>query len=135
MNKYVLGFLFDKNREQVLLIKKNRPEWQYGLLNGIGGKVEDNELPIDAMCREFSEETDYEIPTVWYNFGKLSGEGFEISLFSATTSNNLKEIGPKTDEKLQVCKVKNLPKNTITNLHWIIPMASKDNQIYNIQEC
>ena len=55
ITQYVLGFITDGHR--VLLIKKNRPENQVGLYNGIGGKVNDNELPLDAMIRESKEET------------------------------------------------------------------------------
>ena len=40
MQKYSLGFVFDLPVEKVLLIEKQRPEWQKGKLNGIGGKIE-----------------------------------------------------------------------------------------------
>jgi len=58
MINYVLGFMFSEDLGHVVLIEKKRPEWQAGKLNGIGGKVEDKELPIKAMEREFKEETD-----------------------------------------------------------------------------
>lgn len=65
MTKYVLGFMFDPDREKILLIEKNHPEWQNGQLNGVGGKIEKNESTIIAMHREFKEETgieDFTIP-------------------------------------------------------------------------
>lgn len=54
---YVLGFAFDDNK--VLLIRKTKPKWQAGRLNGVGGKVEafDKDY-LAAMVREFHEETD-----------------------------------------------------------------------------
>lgn len=52
---YVCGFLFKGH--QVLLVEKKNPEWQRGLLNGIGGKVENYETSDAAMTREFEEET------------------------------------------------------------------------------
>lgn len=55
MIEYVLGFAFYKDK--VILIKKNRPEFQKDKLNGIGGKIEKNEDAIGAMVREFKEET------------------------------------------------------------------------------
>lgn len=55
MDRYVLGFLFDEST--VSLIKKNKPERQKNLLNGIGGKCKEEELPEDAIVREFQEET------------------------------------------------------------------------------
>lgn len=57
MTKYVLGFFFSEDRERVLLIKKNRPEFLRGKLNGIGGHLESAESPLSAMQREFHEET------------------------------------------------------------------------------
>ena len=38
--KYVVGFAFNKEKTKVLLIKKTKPDWQAGQLNGIGGKIE-----------------------------------------------------------------------------------------------
>ena len=53
---YVAGFLFSPDRSRVLLIRKNRPAWQAGKLNGLGGKIEPGETPPQAMRREFREE-------------------------------------------------------------------------------
>ena len=57
MKRYVIGFMFDNSMENVCLIQKNRPGWQAGKLNGVGGHIEPGEFPIDAMVREFCEET------------------------------------------------------------------------------
>lgn len=54
--RYVCGFLFSSDRKRVLLIRKNKPTWQIGRLNGVGGKVEEGETPLEAMRREFHEE-------------------------------------------------------------------------------
>lgn len=56
MTKYVLGFIFDSYAEKVLLIEKQRPNWQAGKLNGIGGKIESGEKSTAAMVREAFEE-------------------------------------------------------------------------------
>jgi 8-oxo-dGTP diphosphatase len=53
---YVVGFLFGHDKTMVALIKKSRPEWQKGMLNGIGGKIENSENALTAMRREFKEE-------------------------------------------------------------------------------
>lgn len=65
----MLGFAI--TRGDVLLILKNRPDWQAGKLNGVGGKVEDYDLgPYAAMIREFYEETGIETnPGQWHEFG------------------------------------------------------------------
>ncbi len=52
---YVLSFAHT-GTDNVLLIEKNRPEWQKGKFNLVGGKVEPGEKPIDAALREFHEE-------------------------------------------------------------------------------
>lgn len=66
---YVVGFYFTDDFTHVALIRKNRPAWQAGLLNGIGGRVEPNETPLDAMVREYAEETGHHTTTnawTWY---------------------------------------------------------------------
>ena len=34
---YACGFLFSDDRRHVVLIRKRRPAWQAGKLNGVGG--------------------------------------------------------------------------------------------------
>ena len=36
---YSVGFLFNDTKTKVCLIKKNRPTWQEGFLNGVGGHL------------------------------------------------------------------------------------------------
>lgn len=55
---YCLGF--NIYNESVLLVKKNKPKWQAGRFNGIGGKREGSESFLDSMVREFREETGVE---------------------------------------------------------------------------
>lgn len=57
--EYVLGIMFSEDEKKVLTIWKNRPSWQAGKLNGIGGKIEAGESPLEAMHREFIEETGF----------------------------------------------------------------------------
>jgi 8-oxo-dGTP pyrophosphatase MutT (NUDIX family) len=60
---YCVGFMFCNGH--VLLVKKNRPDWQEGLWNGVGGScylsvletATPAEHPHAAMPREFQEET------------------------------------------------------------------------------
>ncbi len=55
--RFCVGFLFNPDMSQVVLIRKNRPEWQAGRLNGVGGRLEDGETPLRGMQRKFKEET------------------------------------------------------------------------------
>lgn len=88
MIEYVVGFLFSPDLEKVVLIRKTHPDWQKGLLNGPGGKVEDGETPYDAMVREFKEETGQQI-TDFYEFFCLTGSrncGYVVHFFVARSS-------------------------------------------------
>lgn len=136
MRYYVCGFLFTPNRQQVALIKKVRPEWQAGLYNGIGGKIEFNESPSQAMIREFSEETGSRI-TNWNGFCKVinsaaisrttpSGpwtvyffKAFEVAMLQSPTDEPVKWW----DVRLIANKLNNY---FVPNLSWLIPMALED---------
>ena len=57
MNKnYVVIMLFNKECNKVLLVKRNKKPYK-NCWNGIGGKIKENETPIDAAKRECMEET------------------------------------------------------------------------------
>jgi len=81
MIKYVCGFAFTEDGKQVLLISKNRPEWQRGRLNGVGGKIESfDKSPAYAMVREFEEETGLKTkPDQWDFLISLSNAGINES--------------------------------------------------------
>jgi 8-oxo-dGTP diphosphatase len=141
MRHYVCGFLFtpeigDLGKQSVALIKKNRPKWQAGLYNGIGGKVEDGEELIHAMVREFKEETNALVPS-WTPFCKL--------IHSAIVSKSMPsgpwtvhffkafqyiELSQTTDEQVRWWNVQatanRLNNYFVPNLHWLIPMALED---------
>ena len=80
---YVLGFAFSENAGSVLLVRKLRPEWQKGLLNGIGGKIEENEdiTSLDAMRRECKEETGLSLP--WMRKGLMQGRCSAVEGYTA----------------------------------------------------
>ena len=57
MNKnYVVIILFNKNNNKLLLVKRNKKPYK-DCWNGIGGKIEENETPLEAAKRECMEET------------------------------------------------------------------------------
>ncbi|CAK9438502.1 uncharacterized protein LODBEIA_P27260 [Lodderomyces beijingensis] len=53
---YTLGFIRCPETNKVLLLNRNKPPWM-GKWNGIGGKLEPNETPVESMYREAEEET------------------------------------------------------------------------------
>ena len=83
MQQYVCGFLFSVDRSRVLLIRKNRPAWQAGKLNGVGGKVEPGESIQKAMTREFREEAGLTLAEAqWQHVLTLTGPDWTGHFFA-----------------------------------------------------
>jgi len=119
MIEVVLGFLFD-GKGNVALIKKDSPAWQNGRLNGIGGKIERGETPVQAMTREFREEAGAEVLS-WRQFCVMTGDGYCMHCF---TAREKVKINPNTDEGvIGWYSVNNLPANILPNARFLIPMA------------
>jgi 8-oxo-dGTP diphosphatase len=124
MNKYVTGFLFNSDTKKVCLITKNKPLWQKGRLNGVGGHIEPGESPEDAINREFWEEAG-ERNIKWRQFLFITGTGYELSCFTAKgTNKELTNVHTITDEIIDWYPIESLPENILPNLKWLIPMAN-----------
>lgn len=121
MTAYVVGFAFDHKEQVVPLMLKARPGWQRGKINGIGGHIEVNEMPEDAMEREWKEEALTDSPK-WTLFAILSGEAFVVYFFRANADITDVESG-SDGEEIVLCDVDSLPPNVVPNLRWLVPMA------------
>jgi 8-oxo-dGTP pyrophosphatase MutT (NUDIX family) len=131
---YVVGFLFRNNDSEVALIKKDRPQWQAGKLNGIGGKIEEGETADEAMDREFGEEAGLRL-VPWQRFAVMefrgvtdpSGGGGFIYFFRAAVGmedSHLVRTQPGESEEVAwypVGAFTRLPH--IDNIAWLVPMA------------
>ena len=115
----VVGFITDGKR--VLLIKKNRPLWQKGLFNGIGGAAEINEIPIEAMKRETKEETGLHIEK-WVEINKLCYDNdAELYIYQTIIpSEQIENFETLTDEHVGIFDRNNLPKNLVPDVSDII---------------
>lgn len=132
--KYVVGFLFNDDLTEVLLINKTKPKWQNGKLNGVGGKIEKDETKVEAMVREFQEETSVSSDSKdWHLFCSLTEFQNSRDLHSVfclrAVSNfhdlsNL-DIKQTTEEKPEVFKVSevSMSDRILPNLKWLIPLA------------
>lgn len=143
---YVVGFVTDDDHRAVLLVRKARPEWQAGLLNGIGGKVQhlpvrpqDTELrwesPLEAMRREFSEETGLSIDLDWtlrFELRPFNRDYKGNVLFWTATMEypELKKLeGHESNgEKLELWPVSrgghiSRYSHAVPNLSWALPLA------------
>lgn len=134
MKEFVVGFAFTGiNERDLLMVKKNRPEWQAGKFNGVGGHVEEGETMLEAMAREFYEETGIEsTPAKWLRVCTLVFPEARIGFFRSNVAWNLafEATNPQlygkefpTDEPVCLMSYDRLPHNMIPNLKWIIPMA------------
>lgn len=124
MKNYVVGFLISATEVPgVVLIRKNRPDWQVGLWNGVGGHIEEHEGPLEAMTREFKEETGVTYND-WDNFLTVTYKDCTVWFFKSFTSQDtLIKCRTVTDEPIKMFSVENLPLNLVPNLRWIIPLA------------
>lgn len=121
-SQYVLGFLFSMNFNWIVLIRKNKPEWQKGLLNGVGGKKEKGETILQCMQREFKEEAGIFIKD-WFNFTIMSFPDYEVWCFMST-SHKCVLVSSPTNEPVDIYKANTLrSEKTILNLNWLIPLA------------
>jgi 8-oxo-dGTP diphosphatase len=124
---YVNGFCINLTTQQVLCIEKQRPLFQKGKWNGIGGKIEPGENPKHAMAREFHEEcgvlTD---PTDWQHTLSLEGSDFVVHFYRRFVTD-FPLVTQTTDERLGFMYLKdimdsvNQPVPVLANMRWILP--------------
>lgn len=127
MTRYVAGFLKDDCGD-VLLVRKGKPRWQAGLLNGIGGKIESGEQPIEAMHREWREEVGFDVFD-WRHFATLRGGDYEVHFFAANFGATPVDYPRQNDvgERfvlLPLCGLREA--RCIPNLKWLLPLAFDD---------
>jgi len=122
MKHYVVGFVFDEKMERVVLITKNRPAWQAGLLNGVGGHIEVGETPFVAMAREFEEETGVSTPLPWNYVLTLRFPYAILEVFTAKSDYACSEVRSVTDEQVVIATLDALPQ-VVENLPPIIELC------------
>jgi 8-oxo-dGTP diphosphatase len=115
--------MFSVDRTRVAMVLKNRPAWQAGRFNAIGGKIEDKEDPAQAMAREFLEETGVDTkPSDWEFLTQLEGPGFEVNFFHMYS--DLVDLARTVEsEEIHLLDPLDLPPNIIHNIRWLIPLA------------
>jgi len=129
MIEYSCGFLFFRKfidgvlEDHVLLILKNKPEWQAGLYNGIGGKVESGETALAAQVREFFEEAGV-ITKHWQEFASIVNQDVDFKVtFFFSHFEGIPDFQSKTTEEVKAFPLSQLPPNLISSLRYLIPLA------------
>ena len=133
MIHYVTGLMFSKDMQKVLLIKKLKPDWQYGRFNGLGGKVEENESNAQAISREFCEECGIKTQIDdWQEIINItSPHEYQVS-FLYTRSDNIFKAQTLEQEPVQIFDIQKLPEQIIDNLPWIISLCLSQKIIIEI---
>lgn len=127
MKEYACGFAFDRlDHNTVLLIRKLRPKEMYMRLNGVGGKVEEGESPLQCMHREFQEEVGLTGGN-WRHFATLLcplyNEPARIWFFTCDNLDIYQAVQMEDERPMRVDTNFVLPDTAIDNLNWLIPMA------------
>ena len=129
---YVVGFAFTPDMKNVALIRKCRVrpgfEWMLGQINGLGGKIQEGELPRQAMAREFKEESGVEIPAEdWRLCGSFyRRREYEVVVFRSVSTAvlDVRTASPEEGEVkvLPVDRLHHYP--TTRAMSWIIPLIT-----------
>jgi 8-oxo-dGTP diphosphatase len=129
--RFVVALIFDG--DDILLIRKLRPAFLRGLLNGPGGKMEGGETHHEAASREVKEETSLDIPrSSWKEVACLHGHseafGGDYAVFVVAAEHPLAGAAALTDEPLVIAKWGSLPHDVTPNIRWLVPLA-KDTEV------
>lgn len=113
--RVVVGIITDN--KEILLLKKNNPDWQKGLYNGIGGKVELNTTPLETIIKKCQKELGLNISN-WIELdSEISSSGIEIVYFLTTLNEGeIKKLQSQTDERAELFSINNLPTNILQDL-------------------
>lgn len=132
--RYCCGLLFRgrsiPGASGVLLTRKLKPNWQDGLLNGHGGKINAGEQATAAMFRETAEEigggSNVSLSVDWHQFATETGTDYVVHFFRALAQEHW--VAPSQNDVGEALCWVPLPNGVITqgvvgNLKWLVPLA------------
>lgn len=146
--KCVVGFLRSCETDNIVCIRKKKPDWQRGKLNGVGGKCEYGnqkytqwEEPIDAMKREWREEIGFDAPVEWKHFAMQRGTDYEVFYFKAEMLTfddmpalpHVNDTGESVEQFSVECLINHWKHSTSPGLSWLLPLAFRSTQNLTVE--
>ncbi|GGA80897.1 NUDIX hydrolase [Ornithinibacillus halotolerans] len=136
MLTYTIGFI--KRADEILLLNRESPSWM-GSWNGVGGKIEKGETPLESITREVFEETGISLHSMQYK-GKVtwvstSGDYNGMYAFIGELPDAYELETPiKTVEGILDWKkldwIFHSENTGVANLHYYLPIMLREEDIY-----
>lgn len=129
---YTLGFVYNLNRDSILLIDRIKDDWQQFRLNGVGGRKESHDLSMEhAMSREFKEECGIDIDEKRWKLFCVHTIKPSIKLYCYSIILDIKEDFSLSmnEGNIKLYKLSdilyngNLNYKLVSNLNWLIPLS------------
>lgn len=125
MKEYTLGFIFSPDLRTVYLIRKTHPDWQKGLLNGVGGhKQEITEGFHACMMREAYEEAGY--TGDFTHYCTMGGTDWTCLVYYSVMHEGQQPPASREEEQIEAVRMSNILAESdqmISNLPWLILSA------------
>lgn len=107
---------------------KDRPAWQQGKFNGVGGKLKALEAPAAGMVREFAEETGINSnPIEWRHFATMRCPVWSVYCFAVygfPIHEGKRQPGEtESVHEIPLHALADNPRMFVPNLQWLIPLA------------
>jgi 8-oxo-dGTP diphosphatase len=131
----VVVFIFghrDGEPASVALIRKDKPAWQKGRLNGVGGYIREGETSLAAAVRKVEQETGVSVePHRLRPFCTLEGEPYRVYFYVLRLSaQEYQQVGTQDPAEpiqkfwLHTLMAEPVPQTQmIQNLSWLLPLA------------
>jgi 8-oxo-dGTP pyrophosphatase MutT (NUDIX family) len=120
--------------DKIVLVKKNKPAWQAGKFNFVGGKIEPGESIFRCAEREFEEETG--VPTditEWRYVGCMYRPGDFYCAILQQQNPHFDRVKTMESEEIVLMDKNNFeqavlhyPENFMSNLGWIYGFTKSD---------
>lgn len=124
-HEYVLGFMFDKKRESVVLIKRESG-WQNGCFNGIGCEIKDADFKnglitkFESVTGKKTEQSD------WKTFALIQKPG-KFKVWCLKSFQEELDVNTRTDELVAVIRLDDVQEyNRILDIDSLIRCALDD---------